>query len=471
MAPYDQWAAFDPEQVAHAPEGAAPGRPPIQAAFMAGQRAFPVPKKMPKHIADRVGERPDDPLQGKLWDKVVQRILNEDRFPEAVPLQPDRKADGSFKYVKKTEAPIFKTTNYDLANAPMLGKKGIGWVDNPNAEAGRSYAEAPEGTQDTLDKDDLAYLNPTDRLRMSHMQKSSGVGTYADKLVDEFNSIKDIPEVMKAERWYKDTVGLLRKHFGRHADLVANLLAATSARTGVGVNYNFAMEAFHRFLNGDFDKHIDLYQKAYDMKNKGALAQHLADAGIIKPEDIPLDAKGNHNQAKAMSLYLAHHKILPVQRNEAQFGMNSLPVLKVLAHTWHQEVGGPKTPNYSGNMSGRTLQATIDMWAARTMRRLGYEGHTDEPWRIMPSGETGVNNTDFALGQLAFRQAAKKLNMDPMDLQAILWFNEQRLWQKNGWEEEIDPAKRDYRPLLEKYERPEWVKPTKQHEWLGEEAA
>jgi hypothetical protein len=138
--------------------------------------------------------------------------------------------------------------------------------------------------------------------------------------------------------------------------------------------------------------------------------------------------------------------------------MNSLPVLKVLAHTWHEEVGGPKTPNYAGNLSGKSLQATIDMWAARTMRRLGYEGQTKKPWRIQPAAETGVTNPDFGLSQLAFRKAAAQHGLEPRQLQAILWFAEQKHWQKHGWEEEIDPAERDYRPALKEYQQPEWAK-------------
>ena len=74
------------------------------------------------------------------------------------------------------------------------------------------------------------------------------------------------------------------------------------------------------------------------------------------------------------------------------------------------------------NLNGESLEATIDVWAARLLRRVIYSGEADA--RIIPSQETAVNNPDFALGQLVFRRAAEKLNMNPDDLQALVWFGE-----------------------------------------------
>jgi hypothetical protein len=87
------------------------------------------------------------------------------------------------------------------------------------------------------------------------------------------------------------------------------------------------------------------------------------------------------------------------------------------------------------------------------MRRLGHEGHTDEPWLIQPAGETGVNDTDFGLSQLAFKKAADRIGIKPSSLQAILWFAEQKHWQANGWERNQDAEDRDYRPMLKAYKR------------------
>jgi hypothetical protein len=99
------------------------------------------------------------------------------------------------------------------------------------------------------------------------------------------------------------------------------------------------------------------------------------------------------------------------------------------------------------------------MWAARHVHRLTNEGYTDKPWRIQPAAEPGVNNVDFGLSQVAFRKAAEKLGYSPKSLQAILWFAEQKHWQDQGWEQEIDPEQRDYRPMLKAYKAPSDITP------------
>jgi hypothetical protein len=108
--------------------------------------------------------------------------------------------------------------------------------------------------------------------------------------------------------------------------------------------------------------------------------------------------------------------------------------LKVLAGTWLKEAGAPKTPNFAGNLSGRTKEATIDVWAARHLKRLGYEGLTGgKPWRDQPKGESGVSGLDFAFGQDAMRHASDKIGINPDDLQAILWYAEKHHYQDRGW--------------------------------------
>ena len=91
----------------------------------------------------------------------------------------------------------------------------------------------------------------------------------------------------------------------------------------------------------------------------------------------------------------------------------------------------PKTPQFAMNLNGESLEATIDVWAARLLRRIIYKGQ--ENARILPSNETAVTNPDFALGQVVFKRAAKKLNMNPDDLQALVWFGEKQIWDDNGW--------------------------------------
>jgi hypothetical protein len=124
--------------------------------------------------------------------------------------------------------------------------------------------------------------------------------------------------------------------------------------------------------------------------------------------------------------------MMPKRANGKKFNANSMAVLKVIAGTWLDNRNSPKTPNFAGNLSGRTVQATIDVWAARFLRERLYKD-SGKPWRIQPRSETGVNNQDFALGQIIMQRAAKKLNMNPDDLQAVLWFAEKHRWDEKGW--------------------------------------
>jgi hypothetical protein len=93
---------------------------------------------------------------------------------------------------------------------------------------------------------------------------------------------------------------------------------------------------------------------------------------------------------------------------------------------------GPKVRTFVSNLLGTGHDATIDVWADRTMRRLGYEGHK-ERWRILPNNASPPSEKDFHFSQRVFAQAAKKLGMKPSELQGALWFMEKKLWTERGW--------------------------------------
>jgi hypothetical protein len=135
-----------------------------------------------------------------------------------------------------------------------------------------------------------------------------------------------------------------------------------------------------------------------------------------------------------MARWIEHHQITPTKQNGAKFNSNSDQVLKVLAGTWLKEVGAPKTPNFAGNLTGRTLAATIDVWAARHLHRIGTEHDGEKKgWRPQAAAEPGVNDLDFAFSQDAMKHAADKAGINPDDLQAILWYAEKHHYDKNGW--------------------------------------
>jgi hypothetical protein len=144
----------------------------------------------------------------------------------------------------------------------------------------------------------------------------------------------------------------------------------------------------------------------------------------------------------------------PTKANGAKFGLNSNAVLKVLTGKWLDTAEGPKAPNFFDNLFGRGTKATIDKWAGRTMRRLGFENVKGAPeqWRLQPKSEQGVSNLDFAFSQQAFRQAANRLDMDPHELQAIMWYAEKHHRAEKGYSKGgAAAAKASYVPMLKEY--------------------
>ena len=150
-----------------------------------------------------------------------------------------------------------------------------------------------------------------------------------------------------------------------------------------------------------------------------------------------------------MRAWIKRYDLVPKRLNGKKYNANSGAVLRVLAGTWLKTTGSPKTPNFSGNLSGRTIEATIDVWAARMMRRLMYSENPQ--WRIQPKSETGVSNHDFALSQIVFRKAADKLKINPDDLQAIVWFGEKKVWDTNKWTGETGAFKSSFDEPFDAY--------------------
>jgi hypothetical protein len=250
---------------------------------------------------------------------------------------------------------------------------------------------------------------------LTHLDKASAVTTYADKLVEEANKWKDNPDAQAGKVWYKNVGKFVKKGFGADAEMFAHLLAATSAGQGVMGNWADAFEAYRMYQTGAYDSAIREY------KRTGVITQDMK----------------------------------PKKENGKYFYTNSDEVLKVLAGTWYDQVQGPKTPNFLRNLLGKGKDATIDLWAARTMRRLGHEGVEDAPdqYRISPASETGVSDLDFAFSQQVFKQAASKLGMDAHELQGMMWYAEKSHWVDKGYTPASGAggAKKSYVPMLKAY--------------------
>lgn len=253
------------------------------------------------------------------------------------------------------------------------------------------------------------------------------VQAFADKLVDFAKQYEDDPLYQSGKKWYSEFTPMLRKEFGADAPVMAELLAATSPQTNPQVNFGYALDALEGLKDGRFDKIIKKF-------NQGM--EKIADGSWEKKAPTP---------ARFLADWIEEHDLKPKQSNGKLYGPHSRPVLQVFARRWLDENRGPKTRNFVENLLGTSDEATIDLWADRTMRRIGYEGK--ERWRILPQHGTGVSDADFQFSQKAFRAAADKLGMKPSALQGALWFAEKSLQGKNGWSR-LDLG--DYRAEIKK---------------------
>jgi len=240
-------------------------------------------------------------------------------------------------------------------------------------------------------------------------------------------------EIIGQATWYRNMRTRLRKEFGGLGDVFADLLGATSAQTGVQQNYENSLQILRRFTRGEFDKEIKAYEAYVQGGGKKGPAIFRLDADTANEFQLIRKASGE------------------------MFGANSPAATEALLDMFRQiKVGSsPKTINFTGNLIGYGNDATIDVWAARYLRKISGRD------RIPPPAEPGVTGKhltgstldsprigqEFAFGQTVFKDAVDKINADgtiksfdaslgdmgPDDLQAVVWFLEKELWTKNGW--------------------------------------
>lgn len=259
--------------------------------------------------------------------------------------------------------------------------------------------------------------------------EEEAVDRYADRLVEFAKEYKDEPEFKAGAKWYEELVPVLKKTYGKDARIMAELLAATSPQTNPQANFSYAHDALLSLRAGRFDRQIKKFNEGLEKVATGTWESYYkreVSAGKIpNPPETP-------TPATFMGYWIAKHDLKPRSPHGTLYGISSDAVLKVAARTWLKENQGPKTDNFVKNMIGESDEATIDVWAARTMRWAGHEGK-QERWRVMPENDGGLSNADFAFSQKAFRRAAERLKMKPSALQGALWFAEKLRWAKNGW--------------------------------------
>lgn len=270
--------------------------------------------------------------------------------------------------------------------------------------------------------------------------KEAWQATLSSRIVDEVQSVVDRAKsgeqaalnIIAEAGWYRTMRDRLRSEFGSIGDVFADVLGTTSAQTDVRQNFKNAVAILNKFSRGDYDNALAAYESRV---NTG---QSIDPATLNK---LYQDGKFDLIKSDAGAL----------------FNTNSPASMGALLDMFRAVKAGdsPKTPNFTGNLIGLTNEATIDVWAARLLRRMA-----DLP-RIPPPAEKGVAGkhlkgstlyepnvgSEFGFGQNVFREAAAEINssgivkgvdpqigdLGPDDLQAVVWFIEKENWAKNGW--------------------------------------
>jgi hypothetical protein len=413
-------------------------------------------QKMENELRMFMPDDPDTALQGVGDTHPLLMMLDQtnNRHPEALPVtQAFDKETGKPKWKVVTDEegntvmgddgtpemkPEYATIDYDLENSPVVQQF-----------AGKKLSRI----QFDIEGMDVP-LNGAEKVRLQSMLESGALDETANRVESEITNMLKDPAIKAGDGWYSRMRKKLANALGGDHERFSQLLGATSARTPVESNFIQANEALTLFKKGKYDSMIKTYMEGYNHYKNGTIAEYMHKKGWASKADVmtkrrvfkngkvqEAEYKKSANLNKSLFSQLVsgetkagkrfRNPLVPLRSNGKKYNANSGQVMRVLAGSWLELSGAPKTPNFAGNLTGRTLQATIDVWAGRMLRRKMYEG--EKQWRIQPSSETGVSNVDFALGQIVFAEVAKRMGKNPDDLQAIAWFGEKDLYGKNNW--------------------------------------
>lgn len=274
-------------------------------------------------------------------------------------------------------------------------------------------------------------------LKFVSKDRKKSIDILSDKLVADYNENKDKPEISAAIGWYGNMRNWFQKNFGANIEMFGQLLAATSARTEVVDNFKQAVEAMRNLSKGKYDELL----KDYDNHIKSI--KELSDTELLKKwqEKNPNKRLSEFVPNDYRRFLINQYEKVPLRSNGKKFNANSKKVLQALHGNWIEQTEGPKTKNFAGNLTGRSFEATIDVWAARYLRRKIFEGKSKE-WRILPQSEGAVQfgklksggmSGDYPFAEEVMKKAADKLGIKADDLQAFLWYLEKDVWDKNNW--------------------------------------
>jgi hypothetical protein len=247
-----------------------------------------------------------------------------------------------------------------------------------------------------------------------------------DKLMDLINSDdKELSDTILAQiGWYKEMVHHLRHSYGGMSDLMADLLGTFSPMTGMKENWSYGVQALGKVMKGDYDEllgRVDKWMKEDPSRTIEGWKKLHGEKGMI------------------------------VKENGKLFGQNSIHGMKALLDFWRivQSGSAPKARNFTLNLIGNSYKATIDVWAARFLQRMHNPNYriptiveSDVPGEHMAGELVEKVDKGFGMGQDVFQRMVDKMqkadpekfrDMSAADLQAIMWFLEKSVWEKEGW--------------------------------------
>lgn len=454
------WVNFGPHL--RDPEGKVPAKgqpgyvPPAERPF-ADQRAFVLPREFIDSVqtepvetaSPNVQYRVDVPTKKAIEDQISgwqlkkseaeayrsywedQRTLDKETLPAELQLdkegRPKFDEDDEGKVQVKTSA-----TNYNFIRAPevqRLRDKYEGEYRDKLAELTSKRSAAPRDEKPKWEER-IQTLKTEWQETGQNRWVEEGTDLASDRLFEEAEKALANPEVAAGRGWYSRMRLWLQQRFGAGIEEFAQLLGATSARTPVDENFKQALDGLARLSQGVYDPLLQRFHEHVE----AARTAHPDDPDAFRKEVMKFDE-------------------VPLRSNGKKFNANSDKVLHAMYGVWLEITQGPKTPNFAGNLSGRSTKATIDVWAARTLHRLLYQGQEYNPetgrvsrkanrWRLQPVAESSVEHLrklgsetggDFFFAQKAYEKAAERLGMSGDDLQALLWFHEKDLWGKMDW--------------------------------------
>lgn len=250
----------------------------------------------------------------------------------------------------------------------------------------------------------------------------NGVQQVLEVLARAVSGDKGAQTIIRQMGWYREFTKKGFDTFGGSMPMVRDMLGASSPNTPVWMNYVFAQKGARALSQGKYDAEMR------------ALADDMT--GNTGPNAVPDSIKIR-------------------QPTGSLFGMNSGNMMNAIREKWlsREPKQAPKARQFSGNLGGLDLRATIDVWAARFTNRMVGGKKVPIPAEAGVGGDLGAKGMfsggDFGFGQAVFANMAARLNksgalkselkkmgynhITPADLQALTWFIEKEHWTKNNW--------------------------------------